>query len=83
MEIVSVKFEERFVRDIEEIMKKHRYITKAEFIREAIREKIKKLEKEILLTNLNRVYGTSKRKTTNKEIHGAREKAFQELEEAD
>ena len=49
MENVSLKIEEGFVKAIERAMKKHNYMTKTEFIREAIRDKMRELEeKEIL-----------------------------------
>lgn len=49
MENVSLKIEKNFAKAIEKVMKKHNYMTKAEFIREAMRDKIRKLEeKEIV-----------------------------------
>lgn len=49
MENVSLKMESNFLNAIEKVMKKHHFMTKTEFIREAIRDKIRKLEeKEIL-----------------------------------
>ena len=49
MENVSLKLERNFLTAIEKVMKKHNYMTKAEFIRESIRDKIRKLEeKEIV-----------------------------------
>lgn len=49
MESVSLKIEGNFLQAINEVMKKHHYMTKTEFIRESIRDKIKKLEeKEIV-----------------------------------
>jgi metal-responsive CopG/Arc/MetJ family transcriptional regulator len=49
MENVSLKMESNFLSAIEKVMKKHHFMTKTEFIREAIRDKIRKLEeKEIL-----------------------------------
>ena len=49
MENVSLKLETNFLQAIEKIMKKHNYMTKTEFIRESIRDKIRKLEeKEII-----------------------------------
>ena len=49
MENVSLKLEKNFLHAIEKIMKKHNYMTKTEFIRESIRDKIRKLEeKEII-----------------------------------
>jgi len=41
--------EESFLNAIERVMKRHHFMTKTEFIREAIRDKIRRLEeKEIL-----------------------------------
>lgn len=49
MENVSLKLERNFLDAIEKVMKKHNYMTKTEFIRESIRDKIRKLEeKEIV-----------------------------------
>ena len=49
MENMSIKLEESFLKVIEAVMKKHNYMTKTEFLREAIRDKIRRLEeKEIL-----------------------------------
>ena len=49
MENVSLKLEKNFLNAIEEVMKKYNYMTKTEFIRESIRDKIRKLEeKEII-----------------------------------
>lgn len=80
MEAVSLKLEDSFLEDIEETMKKHRYTTKTEFIREAIRDKIRELEKEEALLRIKKLYGSSKRKTSDEQIHKAGEKAFRELE---
>jgi metal-responsive CopG/Arc/MetJ family transcriptional regulator len=46
MENISLKLEKEFLKAIEAVMKKHNYMTRTEFIREAIREKIKKLEEK-------------------------------------
>jgi metal-responsive CopG/Arc/MetJ family transcriptional regulator len=49
METISLKLEENFLSAIKKVMKKHNYMTKTEFIRESIRDKIRKLEeKEIV-----------------------------------
>ena len=49
MENISLKIEKNFLEAIEKIMSRHNYMTKTEFIRESIRDKIRKLEeKEIL-----------------------------------
>jgi len=79
METISIRFEDHFLHDIEMAMKIHRYATKAEFIREAIRDKIKDLEKEKALFRLEKAYGASKRKTTQHELEKAKAKAFGDI----
>ncbi len=64
MENISLKLESEFLREIEKIMKKNRYMTKTEFIRESIRDKIKELEKQETLKNIEKLFGSSKHKTT-------------------
>ncbi|MBI2548444.1 hypothetical protein HYW21_03770 [Candidatus Woesearchaeota archaeon] len=81
METISVRFEENFIDDLEKVMKEHRYATKTEFIREAIRDKIKDLEKQEALLQLERMYGAgvNKRKMTPKVLRRAREEAAREI----
>lgn len=74
VENVSLKLESNFLKAIEKIMKRHRYMTKAEFIREAIRDKIIELEKQRTLKAVERLHGSSKHKNTDEDLHRAREK---------
>lgn len=53
MESVSLKLEPAFLEAINKIMKRHNYMTKAEFIREALRDKIKMLEEKEILSDKN------------------------------
>lgn len=46
MENISLKMEKGFVTAIEKVMKRHNYMTKTEFIRESIRDKMRKLEEK-------------------------------------
>lgn len=80
METVSMKLEEEFARTVEKVMKKHHYATKTEFIREALRDKVKELEKEQMLARVRALYGASQRRTTDEELHKAGERAVEELE---
>ena len=80
METVSIKLEDGFAKNVEKTMKKHNYTTKTEFIREAIRDKIKELETQEALKRVDRLYGASRIKTTDRQLHAARERAFEELE---
>lgn len=82
METVSLRFEEDFLHDMEKVMKEHRYATKTEFIREAVRDKIKDIEKQEALLRLERAYGAGKhkgRKITDADIHRVGEEAVREI----
>ena len=81
MEQVCIRFEEDFLQAMEKAMKRNGYATKTEFIRESVRQKLKNLEKEEALARLRKLYGSSKRKTTDEDLHKAGEKAFKEMEE--
>ena len=82
MEIIPVRYEDGLVCDMERVMKEHRYSTKTEFIREAVRDKIKDLEKEAALLRLQQAYGAGAkkgRKITSSDLHRAREIAAREI----
>ncbi len=49
MENISLKIEGNFLKAIERIMKRHNFMTKTEFIREAIRDKMRRLEEREIL----------------------------------
>jgi len=51
MENVSLKLEHNFLLAINKVMKKHNYMTKAEFIREALRDKIRMIEEKEIIMN--------------------------------
>ena len=59
---------------IERAIKEHRYTTKTEFIREAIRDKLKEIENQDLLKKAALLAGSSKRETTDDELHKAGER---------
>lgn len=60
-------------------LSRHRYSTRTEFIRDAIRSKLSELEKAELIAHVKKHYGTSKRRTTDIQLHEAGEKAFEQL----
>ncbi len=80
METVTIKMEGRLLEEIDQKLEAHRYSTRTEFIRDAIREKLSDLEKEEVLKTLARLKGYSKRKTSDAKLHTARDKAFEILE---
>ena len=83
MQTVSLKLEKNFLNLIEEIMKRNSYSTKTEFIREAIRDKIKDLEKEEALMRLEKIYGAGlkrhKKIIKDEDLHMAGEETVKDL----
>ncbi|MBI3334741.1 hypothetical protein HYZ97_04605 [Candidatus Pacearchaeota archaeon] len=51
MENISLKLERNFLEAIQKVMRKHNYMTKTEFIRESIRDKIRRLEEKEIVEN--------------------------------
>jgi metal-responsive CopG/Arc/MetJ family transcriptional regulator len=80
METISLKLEDGLLSELDQKLSRNRYSTRTEFIRDAIREKLSDLEKDEILRSLAKLRGSSSRKTTDKQLHDAREKAFEQLE---
>lgn len=80
METISLKMDGVVLSEIDRKLSRYRYSTRTEFIRDAIRSKLSELEKRELLKEIDRLYGASKRKTTDEQLHEAGEKAFKEIE---
>ena len=80
MEIISVKFQEDVLKHIDNSIEQHNFNSRTEFIREAIRDKIRDIEKEEAILRTRNLYGASKRKTTDAQLHEAGERAFEELD---
>lgn len=74
METISIRLNEEMMRKLEALMKKHHFATLTEFVREAIRIKMKELEQEDIQRQIARLAGSSKRKTSDEDLHKVREK---------
>ncbi len=92
MESISIKLESSLAKEIEKVLHEFRYSTKTEFIRDAIRGKLKELEVErrkekawqALFTARGALKGMSKSKTDEEWLENRRkysEEFFRELEE--
>lgn len=79
METVSVKLNRELLEEIDSKLGKYRYGTRTEFFRDAIRDKLKDLEKEEALKRVEKYYGASNIKTTDKRLHKIREKIARSL----
>ena len=72
MESITIKVENNLAKEINTAMKTD-YSTKTEFIREAIRDKLKLIRKEKAIDDLRRYFGKAKTKTTYAEERKIRE----------
>ena len=61
MQTISLKMENKLLKDIDKTIKKHRYSTRTEFIRDSMRRRLIDLEKEEAIIRLKKLYGASKR----------------------
>ncbi len=79
MEVLNLKIDGKILREIDRTIQDHRYSTRSEFVRDAIREKLSELEKEAMLRHIEKIAGSSKRKTTDEALHEAGEKVMRDL----
>jgi len=69
VETVSLKMENELLQEIDSKIKGHRYSTRTEFIRDAIREKLSDLEKEDVIRKLAEFKGSLKAKRNDNEAN--------------
>lgn len=73
MESVTIKLQEETSKEMEKLAKRFHYSTKTDFIREAIRDKIKQLEYEEFVKKLEKYKGAAKVKISDEEYERVRE----------
>lgn len=78
MESVTIKVHNQMAKEIEEIANGD-YGTKTEFIREAIRDKLKDIRKEQIINELRKYFGKAKKKTPNREDRRIREEISKKI----
>jgi len=78
MESVTIKMDKEMVFEMEKAMKPF-YATKTEFIREAIRQKILQAKYPNVDPKWLKYFGSAKSKTSDEELHQAREEVFRKL----
>ena len=81
MEVLNIKIEKGLLQEIDQNLKKYRYSTRTEFVREAIRDKLSELEKDDLLKAVAALQGVSKHNTSDKQLDKARTQIAKELQE--
>jgi len=79
-DMISLKLERNFLKDIDNIVKIQNYQNRTEFIRNALREKIEQTQKQEAIKKIAQLKGASNKKTSQKELEKLRKKAFDEFE---
>lgn len=78
MESITIKVEDNLAKEMDLAMKRD-YSTKTEFVREAIRDKLKEIRKEKAIDELRKYFGKVKTKTTYAEERKIRENVGKEF----
>ena len=78
-EMITLKLEDKFLKEIDKFVSANRYQNRTEFIRNALREKIEEAKLKEAMMQIAHLKGASKKKITEEEYERAREKAFEEI----
>ena len=79
-EMITVKLEDSFLDNIDNIVQKEGYQSRTEFIRNALREKVEASKLKEAMIALSKLKGASKKKTSDEELERIRENAFEEID---
>jgi len=79
-EMITVKLDEVFLKEIDSIVSKSGYQNRTEFIRNALREKVEEVRLKEAMISLGHLKGASKNKTADDALEKLRIKAFESLD---
>jgi Arc/MetJ-type ribon-helix-helix transcriptional regulator len=79
MDTISFKLQEDIVKTMDKLIKPLHFNNRTEFIREAIREMIWKVEAEITIKKLEKYKGAAKVRTTDEQFEKGREEVGNRL----
>ena len=79
-EMITVKLDDAFLKEIDGIVEVQGYQNRTEFIRNALREKVEQAKLREAMMQIAHLKGASKKKTTDSQLEKLRLKAFEELE---
>jgi metal-responsive CopG/Arc/MetJ family transcriptional regulator len=78
-QMITLKLENNFLKNIDEMVHRRGYQNRTEFIRNAIREKVDEERYKEAAASISHLLGASKKKTTEKEFEMMREEGFKSL----
>ena len=79
-EMITVKMDDSFLKDIDDIVATQGYQNRTEFIGSALREKVEEEKMKEAMLKLAHMKGSSNKKTTDDDLENLREKVFKELD---
>ncbi len=74
--MISLKLQDAFLKEIDDIADKNGYHDRTEFIRSALRDKVEEKKLKAAMMELSHLKGASKKRTSNKEIEKIRKRLF-------
>lgn len=78
METVTFKLQENILKRIDDMLESLNFNNRTEFIREAVREKLNKIETEKFMTKLAQFKGAAKVQVSDERLHEIREEVANE-----
>lgn len=81
METVTFKLQETVLRKVDQVLKPLNFSNRTEFIREAVREKLNKIETEQFMRKLAKFKGAAKTTVSDERMHQVREEVAREYAE--
>ena len=79
-EMITLKLDDMFLKEIDSIVEKQGYHNRTEFIRNALREKVEDTKMKDAMVQIAHLKGASKKKTSDADLEKIREKVFNELD---
>ena len=79
-EMITLKLDDMFLKEIDSIVEKQGYHNRTEFIRNALREKMEETKLKQAMMEIAHLKGDSKKKTSDEHLEKIRKKVFEELD---
>lgn len=78
-EMITLKLDDKFLKEVDNVVEKEGYQNRTEFIRNALREKVEESKLRETMRSIAHLKGAAKKKTSDEEYELNRLKAFEEL----
>ncbi len=79
-EMITLKLDDTFLKEIDSVVGKQGYHNRTEFIRNALREKVEETKLKEAMMEIAHLKGASKKKTSDEQLEKIRKNVFEELD---